>query len=185
MADQVAAGLLSPLLRRSRIGMARPYLVGRVLDIGCGVGALSRYCSRDGYIGVDPDEESVALARRSNPGFRFEREIPAEGNFDTIVGLAVIEHICDPGAWITSLGLRLTDCGKLLLTTPHPSFEWVHTWGSRLGVFSAEAADEHERLIDRAAMAILAREAGLEVTIYRRFLMGANQLFVLSPLSAA
>ena len=184
MPDQVAAGLLSPLLRRCRMDMVRPYLTGRVLDVGCGVGMLSRYCAREGYVGVEPDEESVAVARQTNPGYRFEREIPAGSSFDTIVGLAVIEHIRDPGAWIAALRLRLADGGKLLLTTPHPSFGRIHIWGSGLGLFSAEAANEHERLIDHASMTILAREAGLGVSVYRRFLMGANQLFVLSPLSA-
>jgi len=43
MADQ-ADGFLSPFLRKKRIEMALPFIKGRVIDIGCGVGKLAIIC---------------------------------------------------------------------------------------------------------------------------------------------
>ena len=45
MADQGTEGLLSPMLRHMRIEKAKPYLNGKVLDIGCGSGALAKFIS--------------------------------------------------------------------------------------------------------------------------------------------
>ena len=41
MADQGAEGLFSPFLRSRRLKAACPYIKGRVLDVGCGTGALA------------------------------------------------------------------------------------------------------------------------------------------------
>ena len=41
MTDQAAEGLLSPMLRNRRIQAVKPFLRGRVLDVGCGNGALT------------------------------------------------------------------------------------------------------------------------------------------------
>ena len=65
------------------------------------------------------------------------------------------------------------------MTTPHPKFEWIHTVGAKLGLFSGHAHDDHERLIDRKLMTELATPAGLTIEHYQRFLFGANQLFIL------
>jgi hypothetical protein len=70
--------------------------------------------------------------------------------------------------------------GRIVLTTPHPSFEWVHTLGARLGLFSQEAHEDHEHLIDAAGIAELAGRMSLRVVKAKRFLLGANQLFVLA-----
>lgn len=181
MADQVKGGILSPFLRTQRLRIARPLLRGAVLDFGCGVGALAPACERTRYLGVDRDEESIRLARRDHPGYTFTTVLPAGGSFDTIVSLAVIEHIAQPAELLAKLKTLLAPKGRILLTTPHPSFEWVHETGARLGLCSADAAEEHETLLDSPAMQRVAREAGLQVdpALSRRFLFGLNQLFVL------
>jgi hypothetical protein len=71
--------------------------------------------------------------------------------------------------------------GRIVLTTPHPSYEWILTVGARLGLFDRHSLDEHEELLDHARIRQLAEGAGLEVERSRRFLLGANQLFVLGP----
>jgi 2-polyprenyl-3-methyl-5-hydroxy-6-metoxy-1,4-benzoquinol methylase len=167
------------------LNAVRPHLRGRVLDFGCGVGALAAHCSPDGYLGVDIDEESLGAARRNHPGFRFEKELPSGGEFDAIVLLAVIEHIPDPVGLLRRLKTLLHPGGSILLTTPNPWVEGVHAFGARLGLFSQEAGEQHERLYDAAAMLALAGESGLAVREERRFLLGANQLFVLIPSAAS
>jgi 2-polyprenyl-3-methyl-5-hydroxy-6-metoxy-1,4-benzoquinol methylase len=179
MADQIV-GVLSPWLRNARLNRARPYLHGAVLDYGCGVGTLSDSCDPAGYLGVDIDRESVDTARVSHPQFRFARETPSTPQqFDTIVALAVIEHLPNPAGLLAEFRGLLAPGGQIVLTTPHPSLEWAHTLGAKVGLFSPEASEEHEELIDLKRMRELAASAGLVVQRYERFLFGANQLFVL------
>lgn len=180
MPDQ-AAGLLSPWLRRQRLNAVRPHLRGRVLDFGCGVGALSSECRPDSYLGVDIDDDSLELARRRSPAYRFQRELPDSGRFDTIVLLAVIEHVADAAGLLRRLKTLLLPQGRILLTTPHRCMDDVHAAGAWLGLFSREAGEDHERLYDSAAMRALAEQSGFLVLEERRFLLGANQLFVLAP----
>lgn len=185
MADQIS-GLLSPWLRAQRIAAARPYLSGRVLDFGCGTGELVHHIGRERYVGLDIDEPSLAEARRRFPEVPFLRELEpsmgelqALGPFDTIVGLAVIEHLPEPARVLERLRTLLSPTGQIVLTTPHPLFEVVHRAGATLGLFSREAKEEHEQLLDRQALEAMAAQAGLFLACYRRFLFGANQLALL------
>src|SRR5436190_19844337 len=51
----------------------RPYLRGRILEVGIGHGHYSAFLGECGqYLGVDLDEESVAAARANFPARRFE-----------------------------------------------------------------------------------------------------------------
>jgi len=179
MADQ-ATGLLSSWLRRRRMKIACPHIKGRVLDYGCGVGILSEMCTAGDYYGVDIDEESLQTARHRYPTSFFATEIPENMTFDTIVLLAVIEHIKMPDSFLRGLKDKLNSCGAIVLTTPHPQMEEIHRMGAKIGLFSAAASEEHESLIDYGKMLCISRAAGLDISVYRRFLFGANQLFVLT-----
>jgi len=177
MGDQIT-GFFSPWLRERRIKRAYPYIRGAVLDYGCGVGTLAELCSGHSYLGVDIDEESITIANRAHPQFRFQQELPETEKFDTIIALAVIEHVADPAALLRKFKLMLKPDGHIVLTTPHPFFRKVHDCGSKIGLFSPDS-DEHKQFIDRRLMREMVAQAGLSIKIYRRFLLGANQLFVL------
>ena len=179
MSDQGAQGLLSPFLRRQRLAAVRPWLQGSVFDFGCGSGALAQYVAAGDYCGYDIDAISLARARASQPQHRFIDSQPAEGAFDTVVSLAVIEHCEDPSGFLAQLVALARPGGRIALTTPHPAFEFVHDFGSRIGMFSHDASEEHEALLDRKALHALAAAQRLDVLCYRRFLFGANQLIVL------
>ncbi len=181
MADQGAEGLLSPWLRKKRIAAARPYQRGRVLDFGCGSGALAALVPSDRYLGVDRDEPSLRQARSRFPTHRFSASLPApEDKFDSIVSLAVIEHVSDPAALLRSLSAHLnqSDAARLIVTTPHPSVAWIHGLGAAIGLFSRHASEEHEALLDRVMLESAGAQAGLKIVAYRRFLFGANQIAV-------
>jgi SAM-dependent methyltransferase len=181
MADQVR-GLLSPWLRQRRLEMVRPLLRGRVLDFGCGAASvLADIVPPDRYLGVEVIPRNYERARRSHPDHRFAAAIPDGETFDTIASLAVIEHVPQPELLLLEFRAHLAANGHVVLTTPHAHFEWAHVLGAKLGIFDHAAEQEHEQLFDRRSLAGIARAAGLDVTTYRRFLLGANQLFVLSP----
>ncbi len=92
----------------------------------------------------------------------------------------MIEHMKEPEELLRRFRTLLADGGRLVLTTPHPSFRWVHDCGARLGLFSREASEEHETFFDDETLRDTGRRAGWIVAESRRFLLGANQLFVLT-----
>lgn len=180
MGEQARGGLLSGFLERRRFAAALPHLRGRVLDVGCGAGHLSARYQGD-YVGVDRDASVIALARSLYPSRSFRTAMPEAGPFDTVAALAVIEHVPDPGALLAALRALLAPDGRIVITTPRPFSRIIHDTGARLGLFSQEAAEEHEQFLGREEITRAAERAGLRVALYRRFLAGVNQLAVLLP----
>ena len=178
MADQ-ATGLLSSWLRYKRQSIIKPYLYGDILDYGCGVGKLASFCKNSNYWGIDRDQESIKIAQKEYPEFNFMLRVPDDKTFDAIILLAVIEHISNPIELLIELGKKLNTNGSLILTTPHPSFEWIHSLGAKIGLFSPEAEDEHEILFDKNSLGKKLENTSLQIQKYQRFLFGANQLFIL------
>jgi 2-polyprenyl-3-methyl-5-hydroxy-6-metoxy-1,4-benzoquinol methylase len=177
--NDIRGGVLSPWLQRRRLKIGPPYLRGRVLDYGCGDGQLASRCRPNAYLGVDIKLHALDQAREAHPGFRFATSVSSHERFDTVAAFAFIEHVPDPGAWLARFASLLEPDGRIVLTTPHPSMEWAHTLGARTHLFSQDAHEEHQELLDRERLQELATDAGLLVETYRRFLLGANQLVVL------
>ncbi len=139
MADQAVEGMLSPWLRKKRLTTASAHLNGRVLDFGCGSGELAAMVPSGLYVGVDRDELSLTRARLKYPRHRFVTKLSDElGLFDTVVSLAVIEHVKDPSAFLAVLADYLVDSPRssLVVTTPHPTVDWIHDLGASIGLFS-------------------------------------------------
>jgi len=71
----------------------------RILDLGCGTGALTAEIAARGaeVLGVDRSEEMIAQARKKFPALRFElmdaRELRANGGFDAVFSNAVLHWI--------------------------------------------------------------------------------------------
>jgi Methyltransferase domain len=95
------------------MGIARPFLRGRVLVYGCGIGALADGISPDGYLGVERDAESLSLARQWHPRHRFSTEIPAGSRFETIVALALLEYLPDSVQWLQGMRSCMNWNGKI------------------------------------------------------------------------
>jgi ubiquinone/menaquinone biosynthesis C-methylase UbiE len=77
-----------------------------VLDVGCGIGYLSRLFLR--YIGVDLDIEGLRIAKRLFPSRDYlcasATHLPFRDNsFDTIIGYDCIEHVHDTGRFLTEM----------------------------------------------------------------------------------
>lgn len=180
MSDQGNEGILSPFLKNARFKAIKKFISSKdkILDIGCGSGDLSQLVNSDNYFGYDIDSFSLSLAKKKYPNHSFGKKLP-KSKFDMIISLAVIEHVKDPIYFLHALKKNLNPKGTIILTTPHPAFEWIHDLGAKFGLFSSHASEEHETLINLKSMKEIASQAGYEIMNYSRFLMFANQLIIL------
>jgi len=102
----------------------------RILEVGCGDGALSGVlCSKLGLSvsGVDTSEKGLAFARRmfSERGLAGDfRHVTGYGtgfpdsSFDLIICSDVIEHVDDPSRMLAEIRRILVPGGRLIITTP-------------------------------------------------------------------
>jgi hypothetical protein len=86
----------------------------------------------------------------------------------------------DPGVYLKQFADLLKPGGQIVLTTPHPSYEWIHTAGAKVHIFSPEAHEDHEDLLNADTLAEVASPLSLRLKVSKRFMFGANQLFVLT-----
>jgi len=101
---------------------------GRILDVGCGNGVISRHLGRLGYnvLGVDVSDKTIEMARAIDPmpNVVFEKksaeELVASGEkYDAVICSEVLEHLNDPGALLKVLASSLAEKGKLIITVPN------------------------------------------------------------------
>ncbi len=109
----------------------RPYVGRRVLEIGAGIGNLSRCLAprRELYIASDIDEEHLARLRTRlahRPNFRAvtcdlsrgEDFDGLEGQVDTVVCLNVLEHVEDDRAGLANINRALMPGGRAIILVP-------------------------------------------------------------------
>lgn len=109
----------------------------RVLDIGCGNGALGRAIVTDelldrgcSLVGVDPSETGIEIARAHHPRCRWERlladetllETLGEEPFDLVLSFEVVEHVYLPRAWARACYGALRPGGRLVCSTPYHGY---------------------------------------------------------------
>jgi 2-polyprenyl-3-methyl-5-hydroxy-6-metoxy-1,4-benzoquinol methylase len=183
-------GRLTVRVGAARLAAALPHVPpgARVLDLGCGLTDLpSRLPS---YVGCDRSPEILLVQRARFPSAVFfkwdfaESDAPvglaAQGPFDVVLLLAVLEHVAKPHRLVARAASLLGPGGRLVVTTPHPLGRLPLETGAALGLLSPHARDEHETLLGRAALEEAGRSAGVSLVLYRRFLLGLNQLAVFS-----
>lgn len=101
---------------------------GRILDVGCGNGVISRHLGKLGFnvLGIDVSEKTIETARSLTtlPNVKFmtksAEELVASGErYDAVICSEVLEHLSNPGALLDVLYQTLTENGKLIVTVPN------------------------------------------------------------------
>lgn len=177
--------LLTPFIRKQRLKRAAPYFRGDVLDVGCGFAHASDFLSPgQAYIGIEGSDSFVQWLEEHKGQYQFfKRDLDREPlnlarKFDTVLLLAVIEHLVDPCFLLRQIPEHLKPAGRLVITTPSPVGDIVHRAGSRLGLFSQLAADDHEKIFSQSDLEQISADCGLRVIHYEKFLFGGNQLCI-------
>jgi len=119
------------------------------------------------------------IAKNRYPQKQFNTSWPENKQFDTIVLMAVIEHLENPASLLKKLKSVLGASGCILITTPHPSMNHIYYLGSRMKIFAKHAQEEHKQYFELRKMKDLMGPLELEIVLYKRFLFRANQLFVI------
>ena len=178
------AALLSSFLQRQRLNIAKPYIHGDVLDLGCGFGEITGLVPPSNYIGVDGQSKIVDWLKTNHPAYQFlcynldNDQLFFDKKFDTIVMLAVIEHLANPDNVLSQIPDLLKDGGLLILTTPAPVGDIVHQIGAKIGLFSKHAVEDHEIIFTLNIIKPYLIRNSLDIKKFRRFLFGTNQLFI-------
>lgn len=117
----------------------------KVMDLGCGNGAITAQLSRAGYevLGVEPSDDGIAAARLSYPtvsfaqGSAYDNLKDLYGEFDAIVSAEVVEHLYSPHKLIENCYSALSTGGTLVLTTPY------HGYLKNLAISVVDGWDKH------------------------------------------
>jgi SAM-dependent methyltransferase len=138
---------------------------GRILDLGCGDGRVTGtiFSSKGSswndsgactLVGIDPDVEDSAIARRSGLYERVHTcsatDIPEEDDsFDFCFANSVIEHIPDIDEVLAEVGRVLKPNGKFIFTVPSAGFDRLmktsRFWAEK---FTGGDLEEYSRMID-------------------------------------
>lgn len=128
LADAVLKSLYATRVRNWLRGFVAP---GRVLEIGCGDGAMLRMMQDRGWeaLGTERTDE-MARAAMDRHGVRVlvgsVEAIPAGEQFDLIVMFQVLEHLAAPEAVVEACARHLAPGGHLLISVPN-----FASWQSR------------------------------------------------------
>jgi SAM-dependent methyltransferase len=105
----------------------------RVLDIATGIGYGAFYLATDGgaghVIGADISDSALASARAhyQRPNTEFVRvegtTLPfPDASFDTVISLETLEHVADPGLFLSELRRVVKPGGTIVLSSPNKRF---------------------------------------------------------------
>lgn len=112
----------------------RPYLSGRVLEVGAGIGSNLPYLNRSGlreWVALEPDPDLAVhiptdgLQEGAAPVRVIQSDIghmPPGEAFDTILYIDVLEHIADDAAELRRASHHLRPGGRIVLLSPAHSF---------------------------------------------------------------
>lgn len=117
----------------------------RILDLGCGNGAVTAWLADHGFdvVGVDPSKEGIQQARTARPDLEFHQASAYNrlkdelGTFSIVVALEVVEHLYDPPRFARTAFEVLSVGGTLILSTPY------HGWLKNVAIALLGEWDKH------------------------------------------
>lgn len=161
---------------RYHLDFFKPFVKGKVLDFGCGKGdfahMVSKYC--DSIYGIDCSNTAIDKAKKAYPEINFqilaeEGRVPyADGFFDAIFMVDVLEHILDTETLFEEASRVLKPGGHLLIATSQLT-------RLKLFIIALISLDKyfyptspHIRYFTRNSLANLLKQKGFGVIRYKK-----------------
>lgn len=113
------------------LGSIKHLLVGRVLDVGCGMKPYQRLFGGDADLWIGIDFANTPSGRSAANVFGSAMEIPfAASTFDTLLSTQVLEHLPRPESLLREAHRVLKPGGYIVLTAPqtNPLHEEPHDY---------------------------------------------------------
>lgn len=103
----------------------------KVLDVGCGTGAVMQFLIKKKFeaYGIDPSEEALkycALKGLSVKKSSAEKIDFPENSFDIVLALDVLEHLDNPELAVEEIRRVLTKNGVFIMTVPAHQWLWSY-----------------------------------------------------------
>lgn len=188
MAQEIKDGLLSNYLRAARFKRVIPHIkAGKLLDIGCDQGYIIPYLPEGiEYFGIERNETLFNKARTRYPQHSFfHMDVTADStikikptDFDTILMIAVIEHMDKPMDVLDKLRSMLNKKGRIVITSPSRKSHKLLVMLSHLGL-ARKDKHEHQSYVNNKTMSRLFVPGKFKLILHKRFQFGLNQLWVL------
>jgi SAM-dependent methyltransferase len=147
---------------RSFFRRVRPAVGALLLDVGCGVGRFCRAAAACGWSvrGIDVSPSAIAIGREHSD-VELEcttiSEVVERGlRFDVVTAFEVLEHLADPGAFLSLCRSVLVPGGRMFCTVPNWECEEVSSTTRPDWV-----PPVHKLFFGRAALEVVALAAGL------------------------
>jgi ubiquinone/menaquinone biosynthesis C-methylase UbiE len=102
------------------VELLKPLPGERILDVGCGTGALTAQIASAGaeVIGIDESANMIAEARHTHPELRFEvmdaRDLSFRAEFDAVFSNAALHWMQPPEAVVRGLAAALKPSGRFV-----------------------------------------------------------------------
>lgn len=153
---------MEKVLQYYRFKMVRPFLKGDVMDFGGNKGELKKYV-KGNYTVVNYDHSKMDNKK-----------------FDTIVALAVIEHLSVSDIYDLFKKFKnvLRTESQVIITTPSVIAKPVLELMVIVGLADKDNIAEHKHYWNKKEIIDLAQKTGFSVIKYKRFQLGFNQFAV-------
>ena len=131
----------------------------RVLEVGCGLGAVGARLAREySYVGIEPDDAGFATAERvitplgGTVVHGTHRAAPHPGSYDVVCAFEVLEHIEDDEQALADWLALARPGGHVVLSVPADPSRFG-PWDASVGHFRRYTASDLTRLLTRAGAA--------------------------------
>jgi ubiquinone/menaquinone biosynthesis C-methylase UbiE len=155
----------------------------KVCDLGCGLEAAFLDYAADKIasgVGVDDQVEEGTRGRWKRVRADLRERLPfADGEFDHVVMLAVLEHLTEPEKVLREAHRVIAPGGSLIMTWPSAMVDPLLNVLHKVRLVSDEMeSDEHQKRIPVESLQTMLRGIGFQRFLHRRFELGLNNMMV-------
>lgn len=166
-------------------------LEGDILELGCWAGKIPAYLSKRGsdvqYTWINHSKDGVESLKTKFPEYSFLNHdldyvftLPENKKVDTVVAVAVIEHIYNQKNFFITAVENLKPGWKIIITTPtnfgndiiYPLMckFWLRKW---IGVLM-----DHITIYNKDRFLVVANDFNLEIEHFEKFELFCNQIII-------